>query len=151
MLSPQPHDNFAQRSLKERAMIVAFLGQYLSSELYARLELDTLQSTDTRASKKGLRCLHSDLVYACRIDTHTVYNTVLILIEHQSSAIPDMGLRMLEYSTRLLIDFRRQHPQEPLPLVYHLCLYHGTDVPYPYGQEIYEDLDSIHAIEPELV
>lgn len=63
-------------------------------------------------------------------------------IEHQSTPDEFLSFRMLEYNVLLM----RQHLNEgnkKLPVIINLCIYAGTESPYPYSQDIYDCFEDV--------
>ncbi len=133
------HDKFFRRSLKEKRIAVDFLHAHLPPELYQRLDTETLTLTDKSLVLPQLREIHCDIVYKCQIDQQDGY--VFFLIEHQSSADELMAFRKLQYTVGLMDEhIRAGHAQ--LPLILPICLYHGTQSPYPYSTDIYNEFSN---------
>jgi predicted transposase/invertase (TIGR01784 family) len=134
----QPHDKFATTSLKQIAIAKDFFKAHLPPAIYQRLDLTSLQTIDKTYISPELQSLHGDIVYRCQIEGHTGYIPILFLIEHQSTADRHMAFRLWQYTLKVMQD-HLQAGHDTLPIVLPLCLYHGTESPYPYSQDIYED------------
>ncbi len=133
------HDKFFKRSLKEKRIAVDFLQAHLPLALYQRLNTETLTLTDKSLVLPQLRELHCDIVYECQIDQQDSY--VLFLIEHQSSAAELMAFRKLQYTVALMDEhLRAGHTQ--LPLILPICLYHGSQSPYPHSTDVYDEFNN---------
>lgn len=132
-----PHDKFVKASLKQKAIAMDFLKAHLPKSILSKVDLRTLEMTDKSYVTPALKELQSDIVYRCEINGETGYIPLLFLIEHQSSADEQMAFRLLEYTVHLMRDHLNAGHKH-LPLVYPLCIYHGTPSPYPYSTDIYE-------------
>ncbi len=141
------HDKFFKRSLKEKRIAVDFLHAHLPAHLYQLLNIDTLTLTDKSLVLPKLRELHCDIVYQCQINQQEGY--VFFLIEHQSSALEMMAFRKLQYTVALMDEhLRAGHAQ--LPLILPICLYHGSESPYPHSTDVYDEFNN-PALARELV
>jgi predicted transposase/invertase (TIGR01784 family) len=134
----QPHDKFATTSLKQIAVAKDFFKAYLPPAIYQRLDLTSLQTIDKTYISPELQSLQGDIVYRCQIEGHMGYIPILFLIEHQSTADRHMALRLWQYTLKVMQD-HLQAGHDTLPIVLPLCLYHGTESPYPYSRDIYDN------------
>ena len=58
-----------------------------------------------------------------------------------------MPFRIHHYLFGVLHSHWKQHPDKPLPPVYALLLYHGSDTPYPYSLNLLDCFED-HARHP---
>jgi predicted transposase/invertase (TIGR01784 family) len=133
----QPHDKFATTSLKQIAIAKDFFKAHLPSAIYQRLDLTSLQTLDKTYISPELQSLRGDIVYRCQIEGQMGYLPILFLIEHQSTADRHMAFRLWQYTLKVMQD-HLQAGHDTLPIVLPLCLYHGTESPYPYSRDIYD-------------
>ncbi len=132
----QIHDKFFKRSLKEKRIAVDFLRAHLAPALFQRLDKETLTLTDKSLVLPKLRELHCDIIYRCKIDQQDGF--IFFIIEHQSSAPELMAFRKLQYTVALMDEYLREGHTK-LPLVIPICLYHGSESPYPHSVDVYDE------------
>ncbi len=135
----QIHDKFFKCSLKEKRIAVDFLHAHLPPALFQRLDIESLSLTDKSLVLPKLREIHCDIAYKCKIDQQDGF--ILFLIEHQSNAPELMAFRKLQYTVSLMNDYLREGHTK-LPLVLPICLYHGSESPYPHSTDIYDEFDN---------
>ncbi len=132
----QIHDKFFKRSLKKKRIAVDFLHAHLPPALFRRLDIESLSLTDKSLVLPKLREIHCDIAYKCKIDQQDGF--ILFLIEHQSNAPELMAFRKLQYTVSLMNDYLREGHTK-LPLVLPICLYHGSESPYPHSTDVYDE------------
>lgn len=96
----------------------------------AQLDLSQLELVEGSFVSRELRLRHTDLLFRVPLRrprngrTH-VY--IYVVMEHQSTADPDMAFRMLEYMVRIWTKLRADHPRrKKLPMIIPLVVHHGA-------------------------
>ncbi len=119
---------------------VDFLKHHLPAEFRSRIDFSEIGIESTNLVTAELREFHTDVVYSCKIDGRTGY--VLTLVEHQSTPDKMMAFRKLQYNV-LLMDNHLKKGNKKLPVIFNLCLYNGTDSPYPESTCLFECFDHV--------
>ena len=135
---PKIHDRFAKRSLQEIPIARDFLKTHLPKEILEQIDLDSIRPIKTDFVPDNLKEYLSDVAYECRIRGKLGY--ILALIEHQSTPKFLMPFRTLQYCVNLM-DAHIRKGHKKLPVVVTLCLYNGTQSPYPEETDIFECFD----------
>jgi predicted transposase/invertase (TIGR01784 family) len=130
-----PHDSFVKGSLANIEVAKDLLKPNLPQDMVQRINWDTLELTNKSFVDDKLAQTHSDLVYKCLLQAKEVY--IYTLLEHQSTPERLLAFRMLKYNLSLMeqhLNERHSH----LPIILNVCLYAGTQSPYPYSRDIYD-------------
>jgi len=139
----QSHDKCFKRSLKEKRVAIDYLKSHLQPDIYKRININTLELTNKSFISLRFREIHSDIIYRCKIDHKEGY--IFFLLEAESTANEDlMAFRKLQYTVGVM----EQHIQQghrTLPIVLPICIYHGSQSPYPHALDVYALFD-----DPEL-
>ena len=139
------HDRTFKELMKQRSFFEPFLKTYLPKGLLKRLNWDSV-----RFYKMGARHLEeklqkefeADVIYLAEIAGKTSF--IWLHTEHQSTPDRYMTLRVINYQSAELLDYARQNPGKPLPLIVTILYYQGKK-PWTYSL----DLKDLFA-EPEL-
>ncbi|MES2997889.1 MAG: Rpn family recombination-promoting nuclease/putative transposase [Pseudomonadota bacterium] len=135
----QPHDKCFKRSLKEKKVAVDYLKSHLQPEVYKRINIKTLELTDKSFISPQFREIHSDIIYHCKIDDKEGY--IFFLLEAESTANENlMAFRKLQYTVGVM-DQHIQQGYKKLPIVLPICIYHGSQSPYPHSLDVYDLFD----------
>lgn len=126
-----PHDALFRATLTHPAAARAQLLTVLPPELAALLAPEPPTVLDTSFIDDALRGTQADVVLQARLLGGQVV-LVYLLLEHQSQPDPWMAWRLLGYLHRLWSRWREEHPDEPLPLVFPVVVYHGAR---PWGAD----------------
>ncbi len=119
-----PHDKFFKEILAKKENARDFLVNYLPSKVLNLLVLDTLEIAKDSFIEKKLKEFFSDLLYKVDISGHTGY--IYILFEHKSYPYKLISIQLLRYIIEIWELHNKQRPEEPLPIVIPLVIYHGT-------------------------
>lgn len=142
----KPHDKFFKQSLSDIAIAKDFLETHIPATILAKFNLDEIELCKESYVDEELKEQLTDVVYRASINSGGK-GYIYTLLEHQSTAIPLMPLRIVKYQIAIIENHKLQFPDDPkLPVVFPLIFYHGTDSPYPYSLNF---LDLFH--EPELM
>jgi predicted transposase/invertase (TIGR01784 family) len=136
-----PHDTFFRETFSRREVAEDVLREYLPPELVEGIDWSTLEISKDSFVEKALRKHFSDLVYDVRHGQRNI--KIYLLFEHKSSPEHWVALQLLRYQVRIWELYRKQHPDEPLPPIVPLVLYHGrTDWRAPKNfQALFGGLD----------
>jgi predicted transposase/invertase (TIGR01784 family) len=118
-----PHDCFFRETFSRREVAEDFLKNYLPPALVDRIDWPSLAITKDTFVEKALRKHFSDLVYDARYGTGKL--KIYLLLEHKSHPDPWVSLQLLRYQVRIWELHRKQHPDQKLPPIVPLVLYHG--------------------------
>lgn len=142
----KPHDKFFKQILSNKVIAKDFLETHVPAKILAKFNLDEIELCKESYVDEELKEQLTDVVYRASINSGGK-GYIYTLLEHQSTAITLMPLRVVKYQIAIIENHRLQFPDDPkLPVVFPLIFYHGTDSPYPYSLNF---LDLFH--EPELM
>jgi predicted transposase/invertase (TIGR01784 family) len=130
----QPADKLFKLSLEDRQVAQAFLRTHLPEALLRSLDLNTLIVEKQSFIDEAYKANAADVVYQIQLEGQPAY--IYILCEQQTRVDPKMAFRLWVYTIRLMEAHLRQHPDEPLPLVYPLVVYSG-ERPWDAAFEIF--------------
>jgi predicted transposase/invertase (TIGR01784 family) len=129
-----PHDKLFKLSMEQPLVAQEFFARHLPPDLLKRLDLTTLHSETNSFVDDIYKATAADLVYSLKLDDATAY--FYLLFEQQSEVAQDMAFRLQVYKLRIIENHRKQHPDDPLPVVFPLVLYTGED-PWTAPREIF--------------
>ena len=76
-------------------------------------------------------------MYKVTLNSGNGYAYIYTLVEHQSSAVKLMPLRILKYQMEIIFNHVKNYGEdEPLPVVIPVVFYNGDTSPYPYPTDI---------------
>ena len=151
MTSYPAHNNFFQQSMQDRLIAQDFFRAHLPKRLLNQLDLDKLARMPDNFVDTSLVARASDLIYrvpSCQTGND---NYLIAFVEHQSRGEKFMPLRMLGYKMRIWEAHHKQHPDQLLPQVYGLILYHGRTSPYPHSTDIWSLTDDPESCKKDFV
>ena len=133
-----PHDRCFAQLMADTHNARAFFQRYLSAELLAMIDLDTLTLQEGSKVTQAFQQLHMDVLYQVDFkaskeapEAHKGY--LYCLVEHQSTPDPAMAVRLWQYKAALLLN----HVQDDyLPPIHSLVFYHGQPTPYPHSLDL---------------
>ena len=131
----QPHDHFCKRALADVAVAKDLLSHHLPPAILADIDWNTFRLTNKSFVNEKLKETHSDIIFQCMLGKDTCY--LYLVVEHQSTPDKLLPFRQLSYNVSLM----EQHLKEGndyLPLIINICLYAGTESPYPYSQDPFD-------------
>ena len=132
----KPFDLLFKHTMGSDVAIKDFLRSHLP-QVYARIDLASIQPTKHSYVPHELSELYSDLVCRCTLDGKEAF--LFFLVEHQSRESWLLPLRFIKYKTSFLEDFLRgKPPGTPWPIVVCACFYHGERSPYPYSTQVHD-------------
>jgi len=132
----QPFDKLFKVSLTEKKVAISYLKAHVPTEIYKRININTLELTDKSFILPKFREVHSDIVYRCQFDDKEGY--IFFILEAESTANEElMAFRQLQYSIAAMDQHIRQGHKK-LPIVLPICLYHGIESPYPHPLDVYQ-------------
>ena len=121
----QPHDRFFKLSLREPKVALEFFTEHLPKTVLEKINLASLKLENHSFIDEHFKGAEADIVYQVQSGTATAY--LYLLCEHQSTVDHLMAFRLWVYMTRLMESHLKQHPGQPLPLVYSLVIYTGQE------------------------
>ena len=131
------HDELAKKFLTDLDVAKEFLAIYLPSEILNKCDLSTLIIESGSYIDNELRKRFSDIVYKVTLNSGNGYAYIYTLVEHQSSAVKLMPLRILKYQMEIIFNHVKNYGEdEPLPVVIPVVFYNGDTSPYPYPTDI---------------
>lgn len=119
----QPHDKFLKLSLGEPRVAQEFFTEHLPAAVLSTMDLATLKLENHSFIDENYKGSEADVIYSVQVAQTTAY--LFLLCEHQSTVDPWMAFRLWVYRIRLMELHVKQHPGQPLPLVYPLVVYTG--------------------------
>ncbi|MGE0710616.1 MAG: Rpn family recombination-promoting nuclease/putative transposase [Planctomycetota bacterium] len=126
MPQPSPHDALVKRVFSRPDTAAPYLASVLPAELTAVLDLAALELERGTFVDPDLSERLTDLLYLVPLRGEGKA-FVYVLVEAQSTVIPDMALRLFVYLGRIWDDWRAKHPGQTrppaiLPVVLLVCL-----------------------------
>ena len=122
---PNPHDALFHELFSRGEVAEGFLRAYLPPALIPRIDWFRLEIAKDSFVDNALRKHFSDLVYGMKYGGKGI--KVYLLFEHKSHPEYWVGLQLLRYQVRIWELHRKQHPDQPLPPIIPLVLYHGKE------------------------
>jgi len=120
----KPHDKLFKTAFGDKEVLQDFLKSRLTSEILAKVDLDTAKLENCSFVSEEFRETQSDIVYSVQVDGRKGY--IYTLIEHQSEPDNNQPLRLLGYNLQLLWQHSKQHKNDKYPAIINLVLYTGT-------------------------
>src|SRR4051812_18910015 len=93
------HDSLVKESLDDIEIIEEILIAYLDKEILAQIDLTTIEIDSTSFIDNSYKKKFADII--CSISFKNKKDTLIVLIEHQSTSDRSMALRVREYETLL--------------------------------------------------
>jgi predicted transposase/invertase (TIGR01784 family) len=118
------HDSFFKSVLSQPEYASQLFRQHLPEAMAAEIDWSTLKLEPGSYIDEELRETHTDLLFSVRKGEETVL--FYLLLEHQSSDDPWMAFRIVRYEVRILERHRREHPDQPLPIIFPLVVSHAV-------------------------
>ncbi len=118
-----PHDQFFRAAFSRPDVAKSFLTNYLSPELAAKINLDSLEITQESFVDEELKAHHSDLLFRFR-QTDGTDGFIYVLLEHKSYTDKLVGFQLLRYVLRIW-EKSLAEKSGKLPPVLPIVLYHG--------------------------
>uniref|UniRef100_UPI00261835D8 Rpn family recombination-promoting nuclease/putative transposase n=1 Tax=uncultured Mailhella sp. TaxID=1981031 RepID=UPI00261835D8 len=141
-----PHDPAYKQFFSNPAMVESLLREFVSADFVADLDFSTLERCAGSYVTDDLRERHDDIVWRVGWKNGT-WCYVVLLLEFQSTPDHWMSLRMLSYTSLLLLDLvktGRIKEGEGLPPVFPIVIYNGSR-PWKAPQ----DVEELFALMPE--
>lgn len=131
-----PHDKALFKSLEILEVAKDALQAYLPKALLNMANLEGIKHYRTKFVTPEFQQFDADIIYEVPMENNHK-GLFLFHIEHQSRVEKHMPLRMWQYMLLLLMEYGKNHPKEPLPLIYPLVIYTG-EVPYKESMDIFD-------------
>ncbi len=119
----KPHDKFLKLSLGEPRVAQEFFTEHLPASVLQAMDLTTLKLENHSFIDPHYKSSEADIIYSVQLAQTTAY--LFLLCEHQSTVDHWIAFRLWSYRIRLMELHIKQHPDQPLPLVYPLVIYTG--------------------------
>ena len=133
-----PHDRCFRQLMTNLDNARSFFRRYLTTELQASIDLNTLELQEGSKVTQAFQQLHLDMLY--RVDFKSAADPSQIqqgylycVVEHQSTPDPAMAVRLWQYKAALLVDHVKG---DYLPPIHSMVFYHGQQTPYPYTLDL---------------
>jgi predicted transposase/invertase (TIGR01784 family) len=138
-----PHDKLFKQSLNNLEIAKEFLKIHLPKEIFKFIKSNTLSICPNSYITPELEETSSDVLYKAKsVNNKEFY--IYTLIEHQSTAVWNMPLRILNYQLSIINSHLEQHPeQKKIPIVVPLLVYNGKISPYPYSLNIFDLFNNV--------
>lgn len=98
-MTQNPHDALFRYTFSQPKHAAGLLKSVLPESLVARTDWSSLALEPGSFVDEQLSARHTDLLFHARIDEADAF--IFLLVEHQSTADPQMPLRMLRYVMRV--------------------------------------------------
>lgn len=133
------HDELAKKFLTNVEAAKEFLQIHLPKEIQAKCDLSTLTIESGSYVDEDLRKRFSDVVYKLDLLDKSSCVYAYLLLEHQSTPVKLMPVRILKYTLEILQVHINKYGQDcKLPVIIPMVLYNGEESPYPYATDILE-------------
>ena len=119
----QPHDKLVKSALSNKTVSKQFFDRLLPDKIRRLVDLDHLHLENNTFIDEEMKAAACDMLFTTKFAGRPGY--LYCFIEHQHRPDPIMPIRLLEYVLKILRMHRKQHPNEPLPVVYPFVLYSG--------------------------
>ena len=132
----KPHDAFFKVLLAQPGVAGALLRERLPPEAARRLRVETARPLNASFIDNNLRESSADLLL--EVDSVAgARELVYVLVEHKSRPSRWISWQLLKYQVRLYEAWRRANPEQPLPAITTMVVYHGEEpwnVPKSFGE-----------------
>ena len=118
-----PHDRFFRETFRHLDEARGLLRSALPSHVSALIQWHTLARIDRSFIDPDLTECHTDHLFTVRIGHRLVL--LYVLCEHKWGIDLDLPFQLLRDEVRIWEDWRREHPNGPLPPILPYVLYHG--------------------------
>jgi len=139
----QPHDAFFRKSMSDLRVAKDFFLQHLPHSLQAQIDWEHLKLQNASFLDEHLKRSAADMLYQVTLNQKPAY--LYLLCEHTSSPDPQLPFRIIRYMVRIIQQHSEQTPGDPLPAVYPLVLYTGSQ-PYTAALNWYALFGEQHAL-----
>lgn len=144
----QPNDKLFKLSMAELAVATDFFNTHLPPAILEKLDLSTLKLQKESFVDEAYKSSEADVVYSAKMGGSTAY--LYILCEQQTTIDPLLAFRLLIYSVRIMEMHLKQHPKDPLPLVYPQVVYIGKE-PWDAPLELFPLFGEAEALAREIL
>jgi predicted transposase/invertase (TIGR01784 family) len=121
----QSSDKLFKLSMADPEMAKSFFREHLPKNLLQKIDLNNLRLQKQTFIDEAYKSTEADVVYSAQIDKLPVY--LYLLCEQQTKVDLNLAFRLLVYIVRIMEEHRKQHPKQPLPLVYPMVVYTGDE------------------------
>jgi len=121
----QPHDKLFKLSMSNLAVAKEFFIAHLPADILGKMDLHSLKAEKQSFIDDAYKTTEADVVYSVKMGNLTAY--LYLLCEQQTTVDPQLSFRLLIYTVRIMETHLRQHPKDPLPLVYPMVIYTGDE------------------------
>ncbi len=119
----KPHDKLFRLSMEEPRVAHEFLSAHLPEAVLKMFNLRLLKLENHSFIDEAYKETEADIIFSSPLGESTAY--IYLLLEHQSEVDPLLAFRLLVYRVRLMERHLKQHPDQPLPLIYPFVVYNG--------------------------
>ncbi|HGJ5866405.1 Rpn family recombination-promoting nuclease/putative transposase [Arsenophonus nasoniae] len=128
--TPTPHDAVFKQFLSEKETAKDFFDIWLSDEIKALCNLDSLKVESGSFIDSEMKNYQSDILYS--VSTTKGNGYIYVLIEHQSTPDKLIAWRLMRYSMAAM-QKHLEDGNKQLPLVFPILFYCGEQSPHPYS------------------
>lgn len=122
-MTDKPHDALFKAAFERPEHAAGIFRSLLPATVAEAITWETLVRESGSFIDPDLADRQSDLLFSAEVRGGRAL--LYLLLEHQSTNDPDMLLRMLIYSARVLERFRKEHPQKLLPVIVPVVVSHA--------------------------
>ena len=125
---PGIHDPYIRGSMQHREAALAFLKAYVPEKLREICDLERYTQERNSFVGEDLSDRITDILFKLPMKHEDKLVYLYCLVEHQRTDDDLMGLRILEYLTRIFSRHIQETGERRLPLVYTMVVYNGKEV-----------------------
>jgi predicted transposase/invertase (TIGR01784 family) len=133
----QPHDKLLFMALSDHEVAKDALRAYLPETLLARADLNKIERYNTKFVTPEFKALEADIIFKVPLLEDKGAGLFLFHCEQQTKAEINTPLRVWQYLLAILVEYRKAHPKDPLPVVYPMILYTG-EKPYGFSTQFFD-------------
>ncbi len=102
-----------------------FFAANLPIHVLEKINMNSLKLEDKTFIDDAYKTTEADVVYSATLGKGAAY--LYLLCEQQTTVDSSLAFRLLIYTVRIMETHRKQHPKDPLPLVYPMVIYTGDE------------------------
>lgn len=130
------HDKLFKKAMSDIRVAKEMIESYLPAEVLQHFNISTLRISKATYIDGQYAQSAADIVYSMKSKSNQ-QSYLYCLWEHQSKADPNMMLRFLNYSCRIM-QHHKDQGNKFLPIVIPALVYNGKNTPYPFSCDLFE-------------
>lgn len=121
----KPHDKALFKALENHDVARHAMRAYLPELLLSMTPLKIIRHYKTKLITPEFKEFEADILYEIELEDQS--GLILFHCEQQSTVEKYMPLRIWQYLLLVLMEYAKNHPGKPLPIIYPIILYTGED------------------------